>query len=108
MKTANRMVAFATLALCSASAVAQTDKMPEYRSPIHFMPAKRAVGDVMPFYWRGEYHVFYLTNPTGNHDVNWEHTISKDLVTWKELPPALTPDRAGLSSHAAPALDERT
>ena len=61
MKTAKLMVAFATLALCSAPAVAQTDKMPEYRSPIHFMPAKRAVGDVMPFYWRGEYHVFYMS-----------------------------------------------
>jgi sucrose-6-phosphate hydrolase SacC (GH32 family) len=94
MKTAKLMVAFATLALCSASAVAQTDKMPEYRSPIHFMPAKRAVGDVMPFYWKGEYHVFYLTNPTGNNDVNWEHVVSKDLVTWKELPPALTPDKS--------------
>jgi sucrose-6-phosphate hydrolase SacC (GH32 family) len=94
MKTAKLMVAFATLALCSTSAVAQTDKMPEYRSPIHFMPIRRAVGDVMPFYWKGEYHVFYLTNPTGNNDVNWEHTVSRDLVTWKELPPALTPDKS--------------
>jgi hypothetical protein len=57
MKTAKLIVAFATLALCSASAVAQTDKMPEHRSPIHFMPAKRAVGDVMPIYRKGEYHV---------------------------------------------------
>ena len=48
----------------------------------------------MPFYWKGEYHVFYLTNPTGNNDVNWEHTVSGDLVTWKELPPALTPDKS--------------
>lgn len=94
MKTAKLMVAFATLAFCSASTVAQTDKKSEYRSPIHFMPSKRAVGDVMPFYWKGEYHVFYLTNPTGNNDVNWEHTVSKDLVTWKELPPALTPDKS--------------
>jgi sucrose-6-phosphate hydrolase SacC (GH32 family) len=71
----------------------EADKMQAYRSPIHFMPSKREVGDVMPFYWKGEYHVFYLTNPTGNHDVNWEHTVSKDLVTWKELPPAFTPDK---------------
>ena len=63
-----------------------------YRSLIHFMPGKRAVGDVMPFYWKGEYHVFYLTNPTGNVDVHWEHIVSTDLVNWTELPPALSPD----------------
>ncbi|MCX6343518.1 MAG: hypothetical protein NT018_00420 [Armatimonadetes bacterium] len=85
------IIGFAALVACGAAAGA--DNMPEYRSPIHFMPAKRAVGDVMPFYWKGEYHVYYLTNPTGNNDVNWEHTVSKDLVNWKELPPALTPDK---------------
>ncbi len=62
---------------------------PSVRSNVHFMPSRRAVGDVMPFYWNGEYHVFYLMNPTGNYDVNWEHIVSSDLVHWKELPPAL-------------------
>jgi beta-fructofuranosidase len=74
----------------------ETNKNPEYRSPIHFkpnLPKKKAVGDVMPFYWKGEYHVFYLTNPLGNHDVNWEHCSSTDLLNWKEYPPALKPDK---------------
>jgi sucrose-6-phosphate hydrolase SacC (GH32 family) len=47
----------------------KTCRTSEYRSPIHFMPqlpTKKCVGDVMPFYWKGEYHVFYLTNPLGN------------------------------------------
>ena len=64
--------------------------------PIHFkpkLPTKKTVGDVMPFYWKGEYHVFYLTNPMGNRDVNWEHCSSTDLVNWKEYPPALKPDK---------------
>ncbi|MDP6636920.1 MAG: GH32 C-terminal domain-containing protein [Phycisphaerae bacterium] len=63
--------------------------------PIHFtpkLPTKKTVGDVMPFFWKGEYHVFYLTNPMGNNDVNWEHCSSKDLVNWREYPPALKPD----------------
>ena len=71
----------------------QTTK--EYSDPIHFtpmLPTKKTVGDVMPFYWKGEYHIFYLTNPMGNHDVNWEHSSSRDLVNWKEYPPALKPD----------------
>ena len=67
-----------------------------YSDPIHFkpkLPTKKTVGDVMPFYWKGEYHVFYLTNPMGNNDVNWEHCSSTDLVNWKEYPPALKPDK---------------
>jgi len=68
------------------------DATPAYRSPIHFKPSRRKVGDVMPFYWKGQYHVFYLTNPTGNHDVHWEHCVSRDLIRWKQLPPALAPD----------------
>ncbi|MDA0196830.1 MAG: hypothetical protein O2887_07910 [Bacteroidetes bacterium] len=67
----------------------------DYNDPIHFtpqLPIKKTVGDVMPFYWNGEYHIFYLTNPMGNHDVNWEHCSSTDLVNWKEYPPALKPD----------------
>jgi beta-fructofuranosidase len=66
-----------------------------YSDPIHFkpkLPTKKTVGDVMPFYWKGEYHVFYLTNPMGNNDVNWEHCSSTDLINWKEYPPALKPD----------------
>jgi sucrose-6-phosphate hydrolase SacC (GH32 family) len=47
----------------------------------------------MPFYWKGKYHVFYLTNPTGNYDVNWEHIVSTDLVNWEELPTALSVDQ---------------
>jgi len=56
---------------------------------IRFVPAERAVGDVMPFYHNGEYHVFYLLNAAGNHDINWEHAVSTDLIHWKRLPPAL-------------------
>ena len=69
--------------------------LPKYYDPIHFkpkLPKKKTVGDVMPFFWKNEYHVFYLTNPMGNHDVNWEHCSSTDLVNWKEYPPALKPD----------------
>ena len=66
---------------------------PVLRSPLHFYPSKRSVGDIMPFFWKGAYHVFHLTNPTGNQDVNWEHIVSTNLVDWEELPPALTPDK---------------
>ena len=59
---------------------------------VRFQPKTRAVGDVMPFYHNGEYHVFYLLNASGNADINWEHAVSRDLVHWKNLPPAILCD----------------
>jgi len=61
-----------------------------YDSPIHFRPAKGVLADTIPFFWKGEYHVFYLLGGLGR--VTWEHIVSKDLVHWKELPTALRPD----------------
>jgi hypothetical protein len=29
-------------------------------SPLHFFPKEGRLGDTIPFYWQGEYHVFYL------------------------------------------------
>ena len=42
----------------------------------------RALADTMPFYWNGEYHVFYLSAPGGHS--RWEHIVSRDLVRWRE------------------------
>lgn len=62
-----------------------------YVSPIHFRPDIGRLADTIPFYWRGEYHVFYLR---AVEKVPWEHIVSRDLIHWKELPTALLPDGA--------------
>jgi beta-fructofuranosidase len=64
---------------------------PRFDSPVHFRPREARLADTIPFFWKGEYHVFYL------HAVNgtpWEHIVSRDLVTWTELPAALRQDPA--------------
>jgi len=61
-----------------------------YDSPIHFRPAVGALADTIPFFWRGEYHIFYLRGGIGK--VPWEHIVSTDLMHWKELATALLPD----------------
>ena len=55
---------------------------------LHFRPKDGWVGDAIPFFWDGEYHIFYLKrNLRGG--TPWSHIVSTDLVTWAELPDAL-------------------
>jgi sucrose-6-phosphate hydrolase SacC (GH32 family) len=65
-------------------------KPEKYISPIHYRPEVGVFGDPVPFFWKGEYHNFYLHGGIGK--VPWEHIVSTDLVHWKELPPALVSD----------------
>lgn len=59
------------------------------KDPIHFHP-KTGMGDVLPFYWNGEYHIFYqAAPPLGVKHVCWGHIVSTDLVHWRELPYAI-------------------
>ena len=60
-------------------------------SPLHFFPKEGRLGDTIPFYWQGEYHVFYLLwdlEPT----CSWEHIVSTDLIHWEERPTMLKSD----------------
>ena len=63
-----------------------------YKSPVHFKPERGVLADTIPFFWKGEYHIFYLRGGIGK--VPWEHIVSKDLVHWDELPTALVPGGA--------------
>lgn len=59
--------------------------------------AGMVMGDPIPLYHNGEFHVFYLTSPEGETvwpgriRTTWQHAVTKDFVEWRELPPALIP-----------------
>ena len=42
--------------------------------------------------WGGRYHMFYQFRPTGVDRVHWGHTVSDDLIHWRDMPLALYPD----------------
>jgi fructan beta-fructosidase len=63
-----------------------------YRPQYHFSPAVNWTNDPNGLvYSNGEYHIFYQYNPFDNKwgHMTWGHAVSKDLVHWKHLPPAI-------------------
>lgn len=66
--------------------------MTEAKPVLHYRPKEGRLADTIPFFWKGEYHIFYLRGNIGK--VPWEHIVSTDLVHWHELPTALVSDGA--------------
>ena len=86
------LLAIAASAITSL-AIAQSPAYKEnYRPQFHFSPEKNWINDPNGLvYQDGVYHLFYQYNPFGTKwgHMSWGHSVSKDLVYWKELPVAL-------------------
>ena len=65
-----------------------------YRPLYHFSPPENWMNDPNGLcQWQGRYHLFYQFVPAGRQRWHWGHAVSDDLVQWRDLPPALEPDR---------------
>lgn len=80
------------LILDGRSATMSTSASHEWKNAFHYRPKTGNFADPIPFFWKGEYHIFYLQGDVGK--VPWQHIVSRDLVRWRELPTALVSDGA--------------
>ncbi|WP_274378183.1 glycoside hydrolase family 32 protein [Paenibacillus terrae] len=82
-----------------------------YRPQFHYSPEKNWMNDPNGMvYFEGEYHLFYQHTP---HDtqpdfgrMHWGHAVSKDLVHWDELPPAIPPGEDGAIFSGSAVVDK--
>ena len=64
-----------------------------YRPLYHFSSPENYMNDPNGLcQWQGRYHMFYQFRPVGVDRVHWGHTVSDDLIHWRDLPMALYPD----------------
>lgn len=70
-----------------------------HRPKYHLIPPGHWMNEPhAPIFFKGQYHIFYQHNPKGPywHYIHWGHLVSNDLVHWRDLPIALTPEREGV------------
>ena len=80
----------------------------------HFSPPGKYMNDPNGLcQWQGRYHLFYqympvrqepIGSPRQHRGISWGHTVSDDLVNWRDLPIALRPveERTGLLQRPDP------
>lgn len=80
----------------------------KYRPQIHFSPQQNRMDTPTGLvYVDGEYHLFYRYNPIGTNRPPscWGHAVSTDLLHWKELSVALSPDSLGSIASGSVVTD---
>ncbi len=79
-----------------------------YRPQFHFSPPEKWMNDPNGLVFnKGIYHLFYQFHPEDIvwGPMHWGHATSKDLITWKNKPIALYPDKNGYIFSGSAVVD---
>lgn len=90
------------------SVVFQDSEGEKDRPEYHFTPATGWMNDPNGLiYLDGEYHLFYQFYPDSTiwGPMHWGHAVSTDMVSWENLPIALSPDSLGYIFSGSAVLD---
>ena len=89
------------------STVSETEA---WRPRYHYTPLRNWMNDPNGLVWfDGEYHLYYQYNPLGDQwgHISWGHAVSRDLVSWQEMPVAIQATDRVMAFSGSVVVDHR-